>query len=147
MASKETVAKTVPLKEADSSKHSTHSANSTSSSSGSANSAKAHPHDSIFKKKDFLIVGLAFVILGIFVGFLIALGLTPTGNVIGVNSCFDADGGKNIRAYGYTLAGNERLFDYCESEQVIVEYYCGYSGSEKFIHRCALGCEAGRCLE
>src|SRR3989338_7752328 len=148
-AKKKVIAKTILLKNADSLKNaesSSHSANSSSSSSSASANSKPHPHESIFKKRDFLIVGLAFVILGVFVGFLIALGLTPTGNVIGVNSCFDADGGKNIRAYGYTLAGNERLFDYCDSEQVLVEYYCGYSGSEKFMHRCARGCESGRCL-
>lgn len=100
----------------------------------------------LHKKRDFWLMSTLLVSLGMFVGYLLGLGVTTTGSAIYQESCFDSDGGKNLGAYGYTLSSGERLFDYCKSSQLLVEYYCDSDKSKEFYHRCAYGCEAGKCL-
>jgi hypothetical protein len=62
--------------------------------------------------------------------------------------CIDSDGGKNYETYGKVIHGNgeTEIYDACESEAVLKEYFCenGYFASETY--ECPSGCFNGACV-
>ncbi len=101
--------------------------------------------------KGFWVVGVFFLIIGAFIGFLLgyAPAATLTGNVVAdvsAGNCFDSDGGVNYMSYGYAVDKNIRYFDNCLDEQNLYEAFCKDSGVSVKKFSCAYGCSNGACI-
>lgn len=100
--------------------------------------------------KDFWVIGLFFLLIGGFVGYLI--GVSPSGGITGfavkddLPKCFDSDGGTAISGYGYAVTAKERYFDNCEDSLTLNEATCG-ADNQIYIKKitCNYGCFNGVC--
>ncbi len=59
-------------------------------------------------------------------------------------TCYDSDGGKNYKVFGYVVKGNEKRKDICKGG-TLVEYYCDNNEIKYVVVKCE--CEEGVCKE
>lgn len=60
--------------------------------------------------------------------------------------CTDSDNGKNYYTKGKVVTSDESMWDYCKSDNVLVELTCDEAGGKAYDYTCPYGCEEGRCL-